>query len=215
MNTRQLISLIFICFTTSFARAQQADSTETNETKTKAAQLVGPFTVVDQMPEFPGGKEALQQFIGKNLKYPNDAFERKVSGQVITKFIVTKNGDIKEVSVLRGVCMSLDYAALRLIRKMPKWEPGILKGEAVDVYFTLPIQFDYVGYANINEDATKADNQSNSPLYIIDGIESTPDEYKAIDRSKIKSFVFMVPEKAKKQYGENGKNGAIVIEMKK
>jgi TonB family protein len=215
MNTRQLIFLIVYCITTSFAQAQQSDSTENKETKTKATQIVGPFTIVDQMPEFPGGKEALQQFIGKNLKYPNDAFERKVSGQVITKFIVTKNGDIKEVSVLRGVCMSLDYAALRLVRKMPKWEPGILKGEAVDVYFTLPIQFDYVGYANINEDATKADNQTNSPLYIIDGIESTPDEYKAINKSGIKSFVFLVPEKAKKQYGENGKNGTIVIEMKK
>jgi|GEM_PF-4228039 len=217
MYARLLLTLIVLTCLTGIAQAQQTDTTENREEQPRVTQLVGPFTTVEQMPEFPGGKEALQEFISKNLKYPNYALSNRISGEVVTKFIVSKTGEIKDVSVVRGVIKSLDKAAIQLVNKMPKWEPGRQKGEAVDVWFTLPLRFVCVDSENRTDeagDSMKSDAQANLPLYIIDGKESTRDEFKAIDKSKIKSYIFVVAEKAKKRYGEKAKNGAIEIELK-
>jgi TonB family protein len=99
------------------------------------------FTHVEQMPEFPGGTEKLMEFLGTNIKYPDDAFKEGVQGLVVVKFIVDKKGNVKDGVVVRGLSASTDKEALRVVGIMPQWTPGKQDGKDVDVFFTLPIKF--------------------------------------------------------------------------
>src|SRR5690606_5148586 len=99
------------------------------------------FTIVEQQPEFPGGYAELQKYLGKNLKYPHMAMESGISGTVYLTFEVDKDGNIKDVRVLRSVGGGLDEEAMRVVKSMPKWEPGRQRGKPVRVQFTLPVKF--------------------------------------------------------------------------
>lgn len=100
-----------------------------------------PFTTVEQMPSFPGGEAEMQKFIRDNLKYPVVAQESGIQGRVTIRFVVTKEGKISEVTVLRGIDPSCDKEAVAVVKKMPSWIPGKQNGRAVPVYFTLPVVF--------------------------------------------------------------------------
>jgi len=100
-----------------------------------------PYITVEQMPEFPGGQEAMNEYIYSNLHYPSTLVEMGIEGRVTLRFTVTKEGDIKDILVIRGVEKDMDREAIRVVDCIPKWEPGKQNGEAVDVYFTLPIVF--------------------------------------------------------------------------
>lgn len=101
----------------------------------------GPVLTPDHMPEFPGGMEAMQKFIRDNLKYPPLAKEAGVQGRVVLRFVVTKDGDVSNIEVLRSVDPSCDREATRVVKGMPKWIPGKQGGRNVAVYFQLPIVF--------------------------------------------------------------------------
>lgn len=98
-----------------------------------------PFNTVEVMPSFPGGHDAMNKYISENLKYPIKAQEKGVAGRVTIRFIVRENGEIDDVTVIRGIDEELDEEAIRVVKAMPKWTPGKQKGQAVPVYFTLPI----------------------------------------------------------------------------
>ncbi len=100
-----------------------------------------PFQVVEQMPQFPGGTAAMMKYINKEIKYPVLAMENGIEGRVILRFVVLPTGEIGNVEVLRSVDASCDKEAIRVVRSMPKWIPGKQNGNAVSVYFTLPISF--------------------------------------------------------------------------
>lgn len=100
-----------------------------------------PFDVVEDMPAFPGGMEAMIQFISNNIQYPADAQKQKVDGRVLVNFVVEKDGSITEVKVIKPAFPSLDAEAVRVVKAMPKWKPGYQKGQAVRVQFTMPINF--------------------------------------------------------------------------
>lgn len=100
-----------------------------------------PFTVVEQMPAYPGGEEAMHKFVSENLKYPVKAQTAGISGRVTVRYIVTKTGELKDVVIVRGIDPECDKEALRVVNAMPKWEPGKQNGQVVDVYYTLPIVF--------------------------------------------------------------------------
>ena len=100
-----------------------------------------PFNVVEDMPAFPGGMEAMSQFISSNIKYPADAKKQKVDGRVLVKFVVEKDGSITEVKVIKPAFPSLDAEAIRVVKAMPKWKPGYQNGQAVRVQFAMPINF--------------------------------------------------------------------------
>jgi len=104
-------------------------------------QKEDPFNVVEDMPAFPGGMEAMIQFISSNIKYPADAKKQKVDGRVLVKFVVEKDGSITEVKVIKPTFPSLDAEAIRVVKAMPKWKPGYQNGKAVRVQFTMPINF--------------------------------------------------------------------------
>ncbi len=99
------------------------------------------LTVVDVMPQYPGGDRELLKFIAQSIKYPTDAQEAGVQGRVICSFVVDKKGNIVEPKVIREIDPSLDAEALRVIGMMPRWTPGRQDGKAVRVLYTVPITF--------------------------------------------------------------------------
>jgi TonB family protein len=99
------------------------------------------YSVVEQMPEFPGGQAKLSEFLGATVKYPKLALEKGITGKVYVSFVVQKNGKIADVKVIRGADPLLDAEAVRAVSAMPDWTPGKEKGVAVDVIFNLPINF--------------------------------------------------------------------------
>jgi protein TonB len=99
------------------------------------------FEVVEQMPMFPGGNGALQQYLASNIKYPVVAQENGVQGRVVLRFTVGKDGSITDIQVVRSVDPSLDREAQRVVRSMPRWTPGRQNGANVNCKFTLPVQF--------------------------------------------------------------------------
>jgi periplasmic protein TonB len=113
------------------------------ETKKEVVEEVyeKPFTVVEQMPEFPGGDQNREKFMNENTKYPQMARESGISGTVYVTFVVNKNGQISDVKVLRGIGGGCDEEAVRVVRAMPAWIPGKQNGKAVPVQFNLPFKF--------------------------------------------------------------------------
>ena len=109
------------------------------EEEEEAAQQI--FTVVEEMPEFPGGQGELLKYLGKSIKYPVIAQENGIQGRVICAFVVNRDGSIVDAEVLRGVDPSLDKEALRVINSMPKWKPGKQRGKPVRVKYTVPVTF--------------------------------------------------------------------------
>lgn len=99
------------------------------------------FDVVEQMPEYPGGMQALFQYMADNLKYPKDAMKQQVEGRVLVQFIVETDGSISNAEVIKRVFPSLDEEATRVISAMPKWAPGKQNGKVVRVKFTVPVSF--------------------------------------------------------------------------
>ena len=99
------------------------------------------FRHVEQMPEFPGGEAALMKYINDNIRYPVMAIENGVQGRVTVQFVVTKDGSVGNVTVLRGVDRNLDEEAVRVCKTLPKFIPGKQNGQPVNVWFTLPVTF--------------------------------------------------------------------------
>ena len=99
------------------------------------------FTVVESMPDFPGGDAARIKYLNNNIKYPQMARESGIQGKVFVTFVVEKNGKVTDVKVLRGIGGGCDEEAIRVIKNMPKWVPGKQRGKPVRVQFNLPIIF--------------------------------------------------------------------------
>lgn len=99
------------------------------------------FTVVEQDPQFPGGSDALYQFLGQNAHYPEKAKAEGIQGTVYLTFIIEKDGSISNIRVLRSPSDMLSDEARRLVKSMPKWKPGKQRGKNVRVQYNLPINF--------------------------------------------------------------------------
>ncbi|WP_346860328.1 M56 family metallopeptidase [uncultured Draconibacterium sp.] len=99
------------------------------------------FFIVEDMPEYPGGDLALRKFIANSIRYPEAAVENGIQGKVYVTFVVTENGDIANAKIARGVDPVLDKEALRVVNMQPKWKPGYQRGKAVNVSYTVPINF--------------------------------------------------------------------------
>ena len=99
------------------------------------------FMVVEDMPQFPGGMNEMIKYLGKNIRYPQQASKDSIQGRVIVQFIVNKEGNITQPTILRSVSPELDAEAIRVVDSMPQWTPGKQRGMPVNVKFTLPISF--------------------------------------------------------------------------
>lgn len=99
------------------------------------------FVQIENKPEFEGGWTAFEAYFQNNLRYPKKAVKERIEGKVLVKFIVEKDGSVSNAEVIRSVSKELDKEALRVIRNMPKWKPGTLKGKPVRCSFTVPVTF--------------------------------------------------------------------------
>jgi protein TonB len=101
------------------------------------------YEIVDEPAEFPGGMDAMRDYLKKNMMYPAIAKENGIQGKCYLRFVVNTEGSISDVRVLRGVagCPECDKEATRVVKNMPKWKPGKMNGKDVKMYFTLPIAF--------------------------------------------------------------------------
>ena len=128
---KKLLFILMLCFTAlATAGAQQTEK-----------PLGKVYDIVDVMPQFPGGQGELMKFLRNNVKYPAEAQKKKREGRVIVTFVVNKKGRIIDPTVERSAHPLLDAEALRVIKRMPKWTPGRMNGESVNVKFRLPITF--------------------------------------------------------------------------
>lgn len=99
------------------------------------------YNSVEQMPEFPGGAAAMMRYLQENIKYPPEAAKNNIEGRVIVQFVIDETGQVGEVKVVRPVSEELDAEAVRVVKTFPKFEPGRQDGEAVSVWYTLPVMF--------------------------------------------------------------------------
>jgi len=141
-----LTPMLFSCSMESKQEDNQVIPTQENK-KTEAvieeqADTDQLFMVVEEMPEFPGGTQALYQYIGKNLKYPEEAKKEGVHGRVVVDFIIEKDGKITNINIKQGIGFGCDEAAKDVISNMPAWSPGKQRGKAVRVKFALPFKFE-------------------------------------------------------------------------
>ena len=132
MNTKLfgLFLVLLVCLP-SFAQQKPVEKVDSD----------GVYLMPDQLPEFPGGIQAMMKFLSTNIKYPVEAQKKGISGRVIVQFVIMEDGTLDQAKVVRGVDPLLDEEALRVVKSMPKWKPGMDRGEAVKVRFTAPIMF--------------------------------------------------------------------------
>ncbi len=126
--------------------ASIVDFTGTNkekyiECRNLQGKIMACDTVASSQPVFPGGAQALMVFLKNNIQYPAPARKKDIEGKVIVLFRVDYNGIIKDVSVKKSIDPSLDVEAIRVIKKLPNWTPGVQYNRSVDVYYSLPINF--------------------------------------------------------------------------
>ncbi len=120
------------------------------DTAAQAADDDVIFDKPDQMPEYPGGIQAVINYLATNIKYPQQAHKKKIQGRVIVEFVVDKEGNVVECKAKRKVHPLLDAEAIRVVEAMPKWTPGTLNGEPVRVRYMIPVVF------RLNNPAKKA-----------------------------------------------------------
>jgi protein TonB len=128
--------------TTTDTGSATGSSTSSNTTGSDTSPaVVGPYVVVEKMPEFTGGADALMKYLRSHLRYPSAALAAQAEGRVFVSFVVQADGTIADISILKGLGYGLDEEAQRVVSQMPTWTPGKQSNHAVPVKFTLPITF--------------------------------------------------------------------------
>lgn len=133
------IFFILIAANSSYAGEKDQSLQEPPPVKKEVTEEI--FVVVEEQPEYPGGQEAMMKFLSDSIVYPDEAKAKGIQGRVICNFVVMKDGSIDDVNVVRGVDPLLDAEAVRVLKSMPAWKPGKQRGQAVNVRYTLPLEF--------------------------------------------------------------------------
>lgn len=212
-------AVIQISFATGY-KAKEANAKDFREGGTvKLEAATSPvkdqlFTVVEKMPVYPGGIEALQKQIAANIRYPRIAYENGIQGRVVCSFVINKDGTISDVSIVRGVDPALDKEAIRVIETLPGiWEPGEQRGHKVRVKYTIPILFD-IKKGTVSESYLMPPKKN--VWCIVDGKEMTYEQFEAgYTPDQIESMTIKKGDTAVKEYGEKAKDGIIIVVLKK
>ncbi|MBN2765992.1 MAG: TonB family protein [Paludibacteraceae bacterium] len=180
------------------------------------------FTVVEDMPKYPGGDSELFKYLSNSVRYPVRAQEHGIQGRVICQFVVNTDGSVQAAEVVRGVDPDLDAEAIRVINGMPKWIPGMQKGKAVRVKYTLPLNFRLQGGTEKKQTTIPEIDPQNAPVIAIDGaVMPKAFNLNIIKADAIERVDVLKPvDEAHKadliqKYGEQAKNGVILIITKR
>ena len=188
------------------------------------------YDMVEQAPAFPGGPQAMMQFIKDNLKYPQIAKENGIQGRVILQFVVDETGKVTDPKVIRSIDPSLDTEAIRLVLSMPRWIPGMQDGKAVAVRYTIPVIFKLetaeetsskdgvlsIKAGNMSEvsgEISKLLMNSDSLVILVDGVPATEETLRALSADKIAS-ISVLKDKLGNMAAAQGKKGVIDIVTK-
>jgi TonB family protein len=187
-----------------------------NTPNNRSGQQKQGFLMPEEMPEFPGGETALKKSLADGIKYPESASENGIQGKVYVKFTITKEGNVTDAQIARGVDPALDKEAVRVVSSLPRWKPGKEDGEPVDVInYTVPVDFVLSGFpSKIKNVAGTATSIPKNALYVIDGKEYQGD-INDINPDTFDSVTVLKGENATGKYGEKGKNGVIELTSKK
>ena len=192
--------------------SQKSNSQDKQKDNTKV------FDVVEKMPTFPGGMVAMAEYLNKNVHYPKVAEEKKTEGRVIVTFVVGKDGSISNAELARSVSEELDAEAIRVIRSMPKWEPGTMNGKPVNVKFTVPVTFSLRGDAsnpNVNKKEQSLDHNETKVIYIVDGQVAQKEEVEKLSPLTIESMTVVKNGELLNKYGAKEGDKVVVIQRKK
>ena len=185
--------------------------------------VAAPSSALDQMPEFPGGMDALNTYLRNNIRYPQEAQKAGIQGRVIIQFIVSKDGSITDAEVVESVDPQLDAEGLRLIKNMPRWKPGMRKGQAIRVKQTLPIRFAFTKTSDKPENSNSIflkNGSYNSSLkdviLLVNEQEVSPEIFRAIDPQRIQSVTVLKDQASLAKYTtDKSKTGIIQVKLKK
>ncbi|MBR2416862.1 MAG: TonB family protein [Bacteroidaceae bacterium] len=184
---------------------------------TQPSDTTQVYQAVEQMPQFPGGSNGLMTYLRNSIIYPQEARDANIQGKCFVTFVVDSNGKIKDARVQKSSGNEvLDKESVRVVESMPRWTPGKQNGKNVAVQYTLPIMFRLQGspQPKTNKDMLLLDKES--PLLIINGAvyEGNAGIINNIKEEDIESINVLEEEAATKLYGEKGKYGAIMLELK-
>lgn len=191
------------------------------------------FVSMETPPSYPGGIAKFYQFLGENIKYPEEAYQENIQGNVFVSFTIEKDGSISDIKIDRKLGYGTDEEAIRVLQLSKKWNPGIQKGKPVRVKYNLPIKF---ALKNKPQGETRGNlvdnpnvlnpqkegiafkgiefNSETHPLVVLNGKIIENEILKTIDPKDIESINILKDFNAIKQYGDRGKNGVIVIKSK-
>jgi TonB family protein len=166
------------------------------------------FFLPDEMPEYPGGEQALRQYISNNISYPQIARDNGIHGTSYVTVTITKEGKVTGARLARGVDSALDAEAIRVVSALPEWKPAKHNGQLVDASLTIPVKFELK--ENIVKVRRLADGSvTPGTLYIVDGQERQ--SIKDIPPDEIEKIEVLNRESSLAQYGQKGKDGVIII----
>ncbi|OJX87613.1 MAG: hypothetical protein BGP01_11455 [Paludibacter sp. 47-17] len=178
------------------------------------------FMVVEEMPQFTGGEQAMFKYLSNAIKYPVAAQQKGIEGRVIVSFVIDREGKVTEPVILRGISPELDAEAVRVVQNMPAWQPGKQKGKIVQVKYTLPINF---RLQKSSDEKAAPQSQKNYPVLVVDGVVKEqgfdlntikPDDIQEITVLKSNDDPVRKQELIAK-YGDRAADGVILITMKK
>lgn len=201
--------------------------------KAKSVETLAPqdsvYDAVDQPPQFPGGAQAMADYLMSRLM-PKIMEADVRAGSTIVQFVVDKTGQVTDAKVVSSVCPALDAEIVRVVQSMPRWKPGLRDSVSVSVKYSVPVSFSkdkdkksglqIVGATNLRrnqEDAVviKAlEAVCDSPLVLVGGVE-LKEGLSTLDPDRIDNIVVLKNEKAVKLYGEKAAGGVILVITKK
>jgi TonB family protein len=191
----------------------------------KEVKKAKAFMGVEQMPQFPGGTQAMMDYLSKSIRYPEVAAKNGIQGRVTVRFIVDETGAVTDIAVIKGLDPSCDQEAIRVVKAMPKWIPGKQKGQAVPVYYTLPISYRLKGKESSNtkvtvqvSDLPSKENFNENVLFLVDGKVTPAEAALKLGQSNQIDHINVIKDKSKiAAFGDiaKGKNGVIEITIKK
>lgn len=165
------------------------------------------FKVVEKMPEYPEGMTSMLKFLAQNIRYPEAAKKENIEGMVVVQFIIAKDGSITDPHVVKGIGGGANEEALRVVKMMPKWTPGMQKGQAVNVQFNLPIRFQLEGN-NKAQEVEKVKLQEGREVFrVVERMPAYEDGQQGLVDFLAKNLKY--PTVAK----ENGIEGVVVVEF--